>query len=74
MSPTCQLGGATIASLIETCKFDAVDPTACMSTTLTAIANGWSQLLDTANATGLPLEFRWRLQGRPAATDIPMRP
>ena len=34
---------ATIASLIETCKLNAVDPFAYMSTTLTAIANGHKQ-------------------------------
>ncbi|WP_234189906.1 IS66 family transposase [Shinella sp. NM-101] len=34
---------ATIASLIETCKLNAVDPFAYLSTTLTAIANGHKQ-------------------------------
>lgn len=34
---------ATIASLIETCKLNAVDPFACLTATLTAIANGHRQ-------------------------------
>jgi len=34
---------ATIASLIETCKFNAVDPFAYLSATLTAIVNGHRQ-------------------------------
>lgn len=76
---------ATIASLIETCKLNAVDPFAYMRTTLTAIADGhkqsqidellpWSNLLDTAKSTVLPSELRQTLQGHPAAIDIPKRP
>jgi transposase len=34
---------ATIASLIETCKLNAVDPQAYLTTTLTAIAKGYRQ-------------------------------
>ncbi len=34
---------ATIASLIETCKLNAVDPLAYLSATLTAIVNGHRQ-------------------------------
>ncbi len=34
---------ATIASLIETCKFNAVDPLAYLNATLTAIVNGHRQ-------------------------------
>lgn len=34
---------ATIASLIETCKLNAVDPQAYMASTLTAIVNGYKQ-------------------------------
>jgi transposase len=34
---------ATIASLIETCKLNAVDPFAYLSATLTAIVNGHRQ-------------------------------
>lgn len=34
---------ATIASLIETCKLNAVDPLAYLSATLTAIVNGHMQ-------------------------------
>ena len=34
---------ATIASLIETCKLNAVDPLAYMTATLTAIVNGHKQ-------------------------------
>lgn len=33
----------TIASLIETCKLNAVDPFAYLSATLTAIVNGHRQ-------------------------------
>lgn len=35
--------GATIASLIETCKLNAVDPLAYLTATLTAIVNGHKQ-------------------------------
>ncbi|SUB12156.1 Uncharacterised protein [Brucella intermedia] len=34
---------ATIASLIETCKLNAVDPLAYLTATLTAIVNGHKQ-------------------------------
>ena len=34
---------ATIASLVETCKLNAVDPFAYLSSTLTAIVNGYRQ-------------------------------
>jgi hypothetical protein len=34
---------ATIASLIETCKLNTVDPLAYLTSTLTAIANGHKQ-------------------------------
>ncbi|RWX08559.1 transposase domain-containing protein, partial [Rhizobium leguminosarum] len=34
---------ATIASLIETCKLNAIDPFAYVSSTLTAIVNGHKQ-------------------------------
>ncbi|WP_160320247.1 transposase domain-containing protein, partial [Rhizobium ecuadorense] len=34
---------ATIASLIETCKLNAVDPFAYLTSTLTAIVNGHKQ-------------------------------
>lgn len=34
---------AIIASLIETCKLNAVDPFACLSATLTATVNGHRQ-------------------------------
>lgn len=34
---------ATIASLIETCKLNAVDPFAYLTNTLTAIVNGHKQ-------------------------------
>jgi hypothetical protein len=34
---------ATIASLIETCKLNAVDPQSYLTTTLTAIVNGHKQ-------------------------------
>lgn len=34
---------ATIASLIETCKLNAVDPQAYLTATLTAIINGHKQ-------------------------------
>lgn len=34
---------ATIASLIETCKLNAIDPQAYLTATLTAIANGHKQ-------------------------------
>lgn len=34
---------ATIASLIETCKLNAVDPQAYLTSTLTAIVNGHKQ-------------------------------
>lgn len=34
---------ATIASLIETCKLNAVDPLACLTSTLAAIVNGHKQ-------------------------------
>ncbi len=34
---------ASIASLIETCKLNAVDPFACLAATLTAIVNGHKQ-------------------------------
>ncbi len=34
---------ATIASLIETCKFNAVDPLTYLTATLTAIVNGHRQ-------------------------------
>lgn len=34
---------ATIASLIETCKLNAVDPLAYLTATLTAIVNGHRQ-------------------------------
>ncbi|WP_363324174.1 transposase domain-containing protein [Agrobacterium pusense] len=35
--------GATIASLIETCKLNAADPLAYLTATLTAIVNGHKQ-------------------------------
>jgi len=35
--------GATIASLIETCKLNALDPLAYLTDTLTAIVNGHKQ-------------------------------
>jgi transposase len=38
-----QRTGPTIASLIETCKLNAVDPLAYLTATLTAIANGHKQ-------------------------------
>ncbi|RAL97724.1 hypothetical protein DOU54_11435 [Agrobacterium sp. MS2] len=34
---------ATIASLVETCKLNAVDPLAYLTATLTAIVNGHKQ-------------------------------
>ena len=34
---------ATIASLIETCKLNAIKPRACLTATLTAIVNGHKQ-------------------------------
>lgn len=34
---------ATVASLIETCKLNAVDPLAYLTATLTAIVNGHKQ-------------------------------
>lgn len=34
---------ATIASLIETCKLNAIDPFAYLASTLTAIVNGHKQ-------------------------------
>jgi len=50
---------ATIASLIETCKLNAVDPMAYLTSTLTAIVQGHKQ-------SQVDELLPWKLHARPA--------
>lgn len=47
---------ATIASLIETCKLNAVDPLAYLTTTLAAIVNGHKSRIDELLPWNYPVE------------------